>query len=64
MAHEAAIEFGGKTIAVLGHGFFHQYPKENESLATEIAKNHLLITEYPPYVKPAKWTFPARESYH
>lgn len=60
MAHEAAIQYGGQTIAVLGHGFFHMYPKQNERLAQEIAEQHLLVTEYPPYVKPAKWTFPMR----
>ena len=60
MAHEAAIAYGGKTIAVLGHGFFHLYPKENERLAEDIGKINLLITEYPPYVKPARWTFPMR----
>ncbi|MER2088120.1 MAG: DNA-processing protein DprA [Sporosarcina sp.] len=60
MAHEAALEFGGKTIAVLGHGLFHLYPKENQILADEIATNHLLVTEYPPYVKPERWTFPMR----
>jgi len=60
LAHEATIAYGGKTIAVLGHGFFHMYPKENERLAQEISENHLLITEYPPYVKPARWTFPMR----
>lgn len=60
MAHEAAIEFGDKTIAVLGHGLFHLYPKENRLLAEEMAKNQLLLTEYPPYVKPERWTFPMR----
>ena len=60
MAHEAAIAYGGKTIAVLGHGLFHLYPKENQTLANEIAANQLLITEYPPYVKPERWTFPMR----
>lgn len=60
MAHEAAIEYGGKTIAVLGHGLFHLYPKENSHLASEISRNHLLLTEYPPYVKPERWTFPMR----
>lgn len=33
MAHEATIKVGGKTIAVLGHGFHHVYPKENQALA-------------------------------
>ena len=60
LAHEAAIRMGGKTIAVLGHGFFHNYPKENVRLAEIIAQDHLLITEYPPYVSPQRWTFPMR----
>jgi DNA processing protein len=60
MAHKAAIFYGGKTIAVLGHGLFHLYPYENKELADEISENHLLISEYPSYVKPEKWTFPMR----
>ena len=60
MAHKAAIFYGGKTIAVLGHGLFHLYPYENKELANEISENHLLISEYPPYVKPERWTFPMR----
>ena len=57
---KSAIEYGGKTIAVLGHGLFHLYPKENAALAQKMAENHLLLTEYPPYVKPERWTFPMR----
>lgn len=60
MAHQAAMEYGGETIAVLGHGFSHMYPKKNEEIAQVIAENHLLLTEYPPYILPAKWTFPMR----
>jgi len=60
MAHKAAIRYGGKTIGVLGHGFFHLYPKENKSLAEEMAKHHLLITEFPPYIGPERWNFPLR----
>lgn len=60
LAHEAAIRYGGRTIAVLGHGFSHMYPKKNEEIAQEIGNNHLLCTEYPPYIPPAKWTFPMR----
>ncbi|SOB92933.1 DNA processing protein [Ureibacillus xyleni] len=59
-AHIAAMKFGGKTIAILGHGFFHIYPKENKALAEEIAGKHLLLTEYPPYVGIQKWHFPSR----
>lgn len=60
MAHESAIQFGGKTIAVLGHGLFHLYPHENKELAGLLAERHLLLTEYPPYMRPARWTFPMR----
>lgn len=60
MAHESTIFYNGKTIAVLGHGLFHLYPYENRSLAKDLASNHLLITEYPPYMRPTKWTFPMR----
>lgn len=60
LAHKAAISYGGKTIAVLGHGLFHLYPKENEAIRDKISNEHLLITEYPPYVRPERWTFPMR----
>jgi len=60
MAHHSTIKYGGKTIAVLGSGFFHIYPKENKSLADEISTNHLLLSEYPPYVGPKRWQFPMR----
>ncbi|MDM5332712.1 DNA-processing protein DprA [Ureibacillus composti] len=59
-AHHAALQFGGKTIGVLGHGLFHLYPRENSELAAKMAIDHLLITEYPPYVGVQKWHFPMR----
>lgn len=60
LAHEAAIRYGGKTIAVLGHGLFHSYPKENDELHRYMTEHQLVITEYPPYVGVQKWHFPAR----
>ncbi|MEK4424415.1 DNA-processing protein DprA [Solibacillus sp. FSL K6-1523] len=59
-AHEATIRYGGKTMGVLGHGFFHFYPRENQKLGEQMAKEQLLLTEYPPYVGVKKWHFPAR----
>ena len=41
-------------------GFIHIYPKENEVTCEHMAKYHLLLTEYPPYVGPKKWHFPMR----
>lgn len=60
LAHRATMKYGGKTIAVLGHGFSHLYPEENKELACQIEGNHLLLTEYPPYVGVQKWHFPMR----
>ncbi len=60
LAHQAALKYGGKTIAVLGHGLFHLYPQENQRLKEIIAQKHLLVTEYPPYMRPERWTFPMR----
>ncbi|MBN9289522.1 MAG: DNA processing protein DprA [Gammaproteobacteria bacterium 39-13] len=47
VAHETAIELGGKTIAVIGTPLSHNYPKENVKLQDEIAENHLLISQVP-----------------
>ena len=60
MAHRAAIDAGGDTIAVTGSGFLHPYPKENKELFIIIEEKGLLITEYPPYMTPRKWNFPMR----
>ncbi|MBD8025785.1 DNA-protecting protein DprA [Ureibacillus sp. Re31] len=60
LAHSTTIKYGGKTIGILGHGFSHIYPKENKNLAEQMEGNHLLLTEYPPYVGVQKWHFPMR----
>jgi DNA processing protein len=60
MAHETAIRHGGKTIGVLGTGLSHRYPKQNSGLYEVMGKDHLLVTEYPPYAGPRKWQFPMR----
>ena len=60
VAHQAALEVGGKTIAVLGSGFEHIYPPENRKLALKILESGGLISEYPPETSPKQWYFPAR----
>ena len=60
MAHATTHNLGGKTIAVVGHGLFTQYPKENRVLFHTMEQHQLILTEYPPYVTPKKWTFPMR----
>lgn len=58
MAHEATLNAGGKTIAVLGNGLNYIFPKENQKLYNEILENDgLIISEYPPETKPASNLF-------
>src|SRR5439155_5606303 len=44
--HRATLEKGGRTVAVLGHGFGYQFPRENASLFDEIAERGTLVTEF------------------
>lgn len=47
VAHETTLEECGKTIAVLGNGFNHIFPKENKKLYKKIIDNSgLIISEY------------------
>lgn len=46
-AHEAAIEAGGQTIAVIGTPLGQVYPKSNAALQERIARDFLLISQVP-----------------
>ena len=47
IAHETAIEEGGRTIAVIGTPLSHVYPKDNVDLQRKIAREFLLISQVP-----------------
>ncbi|RJF75609.1 HAD family hydrolase [Deinococcus cavernae] len=50
MAHQAALQAGGHTVAVLGHGHGHTFPRQNAALAAEILESGgALVSEYPPH---------------
>ncbi len=60
-SHLACLEFGGKTVAVLGGGLNVLTPVENDNLYTEILKKAgLVISEYKPNFQPTLWSFPQR----
>lgn len=59
-AHQQALAEGGKTIAVLGGGFHHIYPKQNLLLYQEISEKGLVLSEYAPNKPPARYHFPER----
>lgn len=61
VAHINSMEEDGKTIAVLGSGFHHIYPEENQYLYKKIIENGgCIITEYPPETPVDKAKFPKR----
>lgn len=46
-AHDAALETGARTIAVIGTPIGDYYPKENRELQDRIARDYLLISQIP-----------------
>lgn len=59
-AHQLTLSQAGRTIAVLGGGFHHIYPREHTSLFEQISQSGLVLSEYPPDQPPARYHFPER----
>jgi DNA processing protein len=59
-AHRAALEAGGRTIAVLGSGPDVIYPAEHRRLAEQILESGAILSELPLGAKPDAQNFPAR----
>ena len=59
-AHEAALDVGGTTVAVLGSGIDVDYPATNRDLLRTIAQRGTVVSEYPPGVPAEPFRFPAR----
>jgi DNA processing protein len=59
-AHRAALAADGATVAVLAGGCDVLYPAGHSALLHRIATSGLLVTEYPPGVRPARHRFLTR----
>lgn len=59
-AHAAALDAGGTTVGVLGHGIDRVYPPENARLFSRVAERGLLLTELAPGEEPNAGNFPRR----
>ena len=60
VAHRAALEAGGRTIAVLAGGLSRIYPPEHKDLADQVAASGALMTESSMAQEPLPGLFPAR----
>lgn len=59
-AHNAALDAGGITLAVLAHGMQQIYPGRHRSLAHRIVEQGALVSEFPMGVEPQPEFFPRR----
>ncbi len=58
--HEACLDAGGRTIAVLGSGIRRIYPPENIRLAERIVQSGAVVSQFWPDAAPTSYTFPRR----
>jgi DNA processing protein len=61
-AHQAALDAGGRTVAVIGTGITQSYPAENKELQARIADEGLVISQFWPDAPPTKHSFPMRNA--
>ncbi len=60
VAHRAALDVGGRTIAILANGIDQVYPPEHRTLAEEIVEHGALLTELPIGARPESQHFAPR----
>jgi DNA processing protein len=61
-AHTATLEARGRTIAVVGTGILHTYPRENVGLADRIAESGAVVSQFWPDASPTRYSFPMRNA--
>ncbi|MGF1571705.1 MAG: DNA-processing protein DprA [Sumerlaeia bacterium] len=62
VAHETAIQSGGRTIGVAGCGLNINYPQGNEKLRSKIPDHGALISAYAPGITASRQNFPERNA--
>ena len=61
-AHMAALDAGARTVAVIGTGLHHSFPKENAELQERLSRESAVISQFQPDQGVRKWTFPQRNA--
>lgn len=60
IAHRAALDAGGRTVAILGSGIDQDAPRTNASLLKRIESQGTVLSEFPPGVEAMPYFFPHR----
>jgi DNA processing protein len=61
-AHETTLEAGGRTVAVIGTGLRHTFPRTNAALQERIGREAAVLSQFWPGQEARKWTFPQRNA--
>jgi DNA processing protein len=61
-AHRATLEAGERTVAVIGTGLRHAFPKQNTGLQAQLASTSAVLSQFWPGQGPRRWTFPLRNA--
>lgn len=60
VAHEAAMQCGGRTVAVLGTPLEQATPRSNARLQQSIMSEHVVVSQFAPGTAVRKWFFTSR----
>jgi DNA processing protein len=60
IAHQTALQAGGRTIGVLGSGVDRIYPPEHRALADQMLERGAIVSDYAPGTPPDASNFPPR----
>lgn len=61
-AHRTALDRARRTVAVIGTGLLHTYPRENAALQRQIAAHGLVVSQFWPETRPVGRNFPLRNA--
>lgn len=61
-AHQATLDAGGRTVAAIGTGLRHHFPKQNVELQERLGRESAVISQFWPGQEARRWTFPQRNA--